>query len=213
MIPKSGMITVLLRQAGAAVRLLLVATVVLGLAYPLVVWTVSRLPGLMGPAEGSVITAPNGAPAGSSLIGIDPVPADPAADPWFHTRPSATAVGVLGPADPSISGGSNQGGFSDKLLDQVRQRRALIADREGVDPARVPADAVTASGSGVDPQISPAYADLQVPRIARVTGLSEATVRQLVADATQGREWGFLGEPAVNVPRLNLAVANAASGR
>jgi potassium-transporting ATPase KdpC subunit len=206
------MFTLLLRQAGAAVRLLLVATVVLGLAYPLAVWGVSRLPGLVGPAEGSVITAPDGSPAGSSLIGIDPVPADPAADPWFHTRPSASAEDVLGPADPATSGGSNQGGFSDKLLDQIQQRRALIAAREGVDPARVPADAVTASGSGVDPQISPAYADLQVPRIARVTGLSETTIRGLVADATQQRQWGFLGDPAVNVPRLNLAVADATGG-
>jgi K+-transporting ATPase ATPase C chain len=97
------------------VRLLLVATVVLGLAYPLAVWGVSRLPGLVGPAEGSVLTAPDGTPAGSSLIGIDPVPADPAADPWFHTRPSASAQDVLGPGGPSISGGSNQGGFSAKL--------------------------------------------------------------------------------------------------
>jgi potassium-transporting ATPase KdpC subunit len=206
------MITLLLRQAGAAVRLLLVATVVLGLVYPLAVWGVSRLPGLSGPAEGSVITTPDGSPAGSSLIGIDPVPADPAADPWFHTRPSASAEDVLGPGDPATSGGSNQGGFSDKLLDQVKQRRALIAAREGVDPARVPADAVTASGSGVDPQISPAYADLQVPRIARVTGLSETTIRGLVADATQEPTWGFVGDPAVNVPRLNLAVADATGG-
>jgi potassium-transporting ATPase KdpC subunit len=125
------MITLLLRQAGAAVRLLLVATVVLGLVYPLAVWGVSRLPGLSGPAEGSVITTPDGSPARSSLIGIDPVPADPAADPWFHTRPSASAEDVLGPGDPATSGGSNQGGFSDKLLDQVQQRRALIAAREG----------------------------------------------------------------------------------
>jgi K+-transporting ATPase ATPase C chain len=207
------MITLLLRQAGAAVRLLLVATVVLGLVYPLAVWGVSRLPGLSGPGEGSVITTPDGSPAGSSLIGIDPVPADPAADPWFHTRPSASAQDVLGPGDPATSGGSNQGGSSAKLLHQVQQRRALIAAREGVDPARVPADAVTASGSGVDPQIGPAYAALQVPRIARVTGLSETTIRGLVADATQEPQWGFLGDPGVNVSRLNLAVADATGGR
>jgi potassium-transporting ATPase KdpC subunit len=120
---------------------------------------------------------------------------------------------VLGPGDPSTSGGSNQGGFSAKLLDQVRERRALIATREAVDPAQVPADAVTASSSGVDPHISPAYADLQVPRVARVTGLPEAQVRQLVADATDGRVLGILGEPAVNVPRLDGAVAAAAGGR
>ena len=171
------MVTLLLRQSGAALRVLLVATVVLGLVYPLAVWGVARLPGLHAPAEGSVVTAPDGTPAGSSLIGVDPVPADPAADPWFHTRPSASAEDVLGPGDPSTSGGSNQGGFSEKLLAQVEQRRAAIAAREGVAPEAVPADAVTASGSGVDPHISPAYADLQVARVARVTGLPGATVR------------------------------------
>jgi K+-transporting ATPase ATPase C chain len=203
------MITLLLRQAGAAVRLLLVATVVLGLVYPLAVWGVSRLPGLSGPGEGSVITTPYGSPAGSSLIGIDPVPADPAADPYFHTRPSASAQDVLGPGDPSTSGGSNQGGFSDKLLGQVEQRRAAIAAREGVAPEAVPADAVTASSSGVDPQISPAYADLQAARVARVTGLPEVQVRELVTAATDGRVLGFLGEPGIDVTRLNLAIAGA----
>src|SRR5690349_14016808 len=171
------MIALLLRQSGAALRMLLVATVVLGLAYPLAVWGVARLPGLHGPAEGSLVGAPGGVPAGSSLIGIDPVPADLGADPYFHTRPSATAQDVLGPGDPSTSGGSNQGGFSEKLLGQVEQRRAAIAAREGVALAAVPADAVTASGSGLDPHISPAYADLQVARVARVTGLPQERVR------------------------------------
>jgi K+-transporting ATPase ATPase C chain len=203
------MITLLLRQGGAALRMLLVATVVLGLVYPLAVWGVARLPGLHGPAEGSVVTAPDGAPVGSSLIGIDPVPTDPAVDPYFHTRPSASAEDVLGPGDPSTSGGSNQGGFSDKLLGQVEQRRAAIAAREGVAPEAVPADAVTASGSGVDPHISPAYADLQVARVARVTGLPEVRVRELVAADTDGRVLGFLGEPTVDVTQLNLAIAAA----
>jgi K+-transporting ATPase ATPase C chain len=200
------MLTLMLRQGAAALRMLLVATVVLGLAYPLTVWGVSRLPGLHGRAEGSVPAA-DGTPLGSTLVGIDPVPADPAADPFFHTRPSASAENVLGPGDPSTSGGSNQGGFSEKQLTAVEQRRALIAAREGVDPNRVPADAVTASGSGLDPHISPAYAELQVPRVARVTGLSEDEVRRLVADATDGRSLGFLGEPGVNITDLNLAVA------
>jgi potassium-transporting ATPase KdpC subunit len=97
-------------------------------------------------------------------------------------------------------------------VDRTVMPAARMASTSCQDPARVPADAVTASGSGVDPQISPAYADLQVPRIARVTGLSEATVRGLVADATQEPRWGFLGDPAVNVPRLNLAVADATGG-
>jgi K+-transporting ATPase ATPase C chain len=203
------MVSLLLRQGGAALRMLLAATVVLGLVYPLAVWGVARLPGLDGPAEGSVVTAPDGTPAGSSLIGIDPVPADPAADPYFHTRPSASAEDVLGPGDPSVSGGSNQGGFSEKLLGQVEQRRAAIAAREGVAPDAVPADAVTASGSGVDPHISPAYAQLQVDRVARVTGLPAERVRALVAGATDGRPLGVLGESGVNVTKLNLAVAQA----
>ena len=203
------MFTVILRQSGAALRVLLVATVVLGLIYPLAVWGVSRIPGLSGPAEGSLITAPDGTVVGSSLIGIDPVAADPNADPYFHTRPSASAEDVLGPGDPSTSGGSNQGGFNDDLVAAVEQRRTLIAEREGVSPDRVPAEAVTASGSGVDPQISEAYAALQVPRVARVTGLSEAEVAQLVAEHTQGRWLGVLGEPGVNVTELNLAIAAA----
>lgn len=208
------MVTLLLRQGGAALRMLLVATVAIGLVYPLAVWGVARLPGLNGPAEGSVVTAPDGAPSGSSLIGVDPVPpasnsSDPAADPFFHTRPSASAQDVLGPGDPSTSGGSNQGGFSDELRGQVDHRRALIAAREGVASQNVPADAVTASGSGVDPHVSPAYAELQVARVARVTGLPEVRVRELVADATEGRVLGFLGEPGVDVTRLNLAVAQA----
>ena len=203
------MLTSLLRQGGAALRLLLVATIVLGLVYPLAVWGVTRLPGLRGPAEGSLLTRPDGTPAGSSLIGVDPVPADPAADPWFHTRPSASAPYVLGPGDPTASGGSNQGGFSADLLAAVERRRAMIAAREGVPESAVPADAVTASASGVDPHISPVYAELQVPRVTRITGLPEARVRRLVADATDGRAAGLLGEPTVNVTRLNLALAAA----
>jgi K+-transporting ATPase ATPase C chain len=203
------MITPLLRQAGTALRALLVATVVLGLVYPFAVWGVSRLPGLHDRAEGSVLTGSDGVPVGSALIGVDPVALDARADPFFHTRPSASAEDVLGPGDPSISGGSNKGGFDTDLGDAVAQRRAAIAAREGVDPALVPPDAVTASASGVDPDVSPAYAALQVARVARVTGLPSTQVEQLVADATDGRSLGLFGEPGVNVTRLNLAVAAA----
>ena len=201
------MLTMLTRQAGAAVRMLVVATVVLGLGYPLAVWAVAHVPGLASKAEGSIIASADGTPVGSSLIGIDPVPADPANDPYFHTRPSASAEDVLGPGDPSTSGGSNKGGFDDDLLAAVEQRRTAIAEREGVSPDQVPADAVTASSSGVDPHISPEYAQLQVPRVARVTGLSEARVRELVAASTQHAALGFLGADGVNVTELNLAVA------
>ena len=203
------MLTVLWRQTATGLRLLLVLTVVCGVAYPLVVWGVAHVPGLADKAEGSIVTTADGTRAGSSLIGIDPVPADPAADPYFHTRPSASSEDVLGPADTSTSGGSNKGGFDAELLDTVTQRRALIAARDGVDPASVPPDAVTASGSGLDPHISPEYAAVQTARVARVTGLSDDDVRGLVAAATDGRVWGFLGEPTVNVTELNVAVAAA----
>jgi potassium-transporting ATPase KdpC subunit len=203
------MLTMLTRQAGAALRMLLVATVVLGLAYPLAVWGVAHVPGLASRAEGSVITGPDGTPAGSALIGIDPVPADPANDPYFHTRPSASAEDVLGPGDPSTSGGSNKGGFDEDLLAAVEGRRTTIAEREGVAPDQVPADAVTASSSGVDPHISVAYAELQVPRVARVTGLGAERVRELVAASTEHAALGFLGADGVNVTELNIAVATA----
>jgi K+-transporting ATPase ATPase C chain len=203
------MLTLFIRQSGAALRMLITMTLLLGLAYPLAVWGVAHLPGLASRAEGSVITGTDGTPVGSALIGIDPVAADPAADPYFHTRPSASAADVLGPGDPSVSGGSNEGGFSSELLAAVEQRRTTIAEREGVAPDEVPADAVTASASGVDPHITEAYAALQVPRVARVTGLGEERVWELVAASTQHRPLGILGAPGVNVTELNLAVADA----
>lgn len=203
------MLTLFIRQSGAALRMLITMTLLLGVAYPLAVWGVAHVPGLASRAEGSVITGTDGSPVGSALIGIDPVAADPAADPYFHTRPSASAADVLGPGDPSVSGGSNEGGFSPDLLAAVERRRTTIAEREGVPPDQVPADAVTASASGLDPHISEAYAALQVPRVARVTGLGEERVRELVAAATQHRPLGILGAPGVNVTELNLAVAAA----
>lgn len=196
------------RQALAGLRMVLVMTVLLGIAYPLAVWAVARLPGLSSHAEGSVVTV-HGVPVGSSLIGVDPVPADPAADPYFHTRPSASDKDLLGPGDPSTSGGSNLAGDSDKLLVAVNQRRELIAAREGVAPDAVPPDAVTASASGLDPDISPAYARLQAARVAGVTGLPVDQVLRLVAEHTDDRFLGVLGEPGVDVTELNLAVAAA----
>jgi K+-transporting ATPase ATPase C chain len=185
----------------AGLRVLLVFTVLLGVVYPLGVWLVSRVPGLESRAEGSVITV-NGQAVGSSLIGIDPVPADPAHDPYFHTRPSASASTPLGQGDPDTSGGSIDAG----LVATIQARKAAIAQREGVPESAVPTDAVTASASGVDPDISVAYADLQIARVARNTGLSEGTVRKLVQENTSG---DGIGIPGVNVPELNLAVRAA----
>jgi K+-transporting ATPase ATPase C chain len=193
---------ILLKQSAAGLRVLLVLTVLLGVVYPLGVWVVGRIPGLQANAEGSVITQ-NGQAAGSSLIGVDPVAADPAADPWFHNRASAGSSDPLGPGDPSVSGASNKSGYNEDLIKLIQDRKDAIAQREGVTPGKVPADAVTASASGLDPSISIAYADLQIARVARVTGVTEDKVRQLVEDNTTG--YG-IGIPGVNVLKLNLAV-------
>ena len=203
------MLTTLWRQTATGLRVLIALTILCGIIYPLVVYGVGHIPGLAANAEGSIIYGANGTPVGSSLIGVDPVPTDAAADPYFHTRPSATSSDPLGPGDTTTSGGSNKSGFNQDLLDTINQRRELIAQREGVNPALVPPDAVTASASGLDPDISPAYAELQVARVARVTGLSQDEVRNLVSEASSGRILGFLGEPTVNVTELNLAVQGA----
>jgi K+-transporting ATPase ATPase C chain len=193
------------RQTGVALRLMLVLTVLLGVAYPLAVWAVSRIPGLESKAEGSVVSV-DGRPVGSSLIGVDLTPADPDHDPYFHTRPSAIASDPLGPGDPSTSAASNLAADNPKLVQLVQRRKEAIARREGVAPDQIPPDAVTASASGLDPAISPAYAYLQVARVARENGLSQQQVRQIVDDQVQGRGLGVLGEPTVNVLDLNLAV-------
>ncbi|MFI5563508.1 potassium-transporting ATPase subunit C [Amycolatopsis japonica] len=198
----------LFKQTLAGLRVLLVFTVLLGVVYPLGVWAVSRIPGLEGNAEGSIISQ-DGQAVGSSLIGVDPVAADPAKDPWFHNRPSAGSKDVLGPGDPSSSGPSNKGPYNEDLVAAIGERKKLIAAREGVQESQVPPDAVTASGSGMDPAISVAYADLQIPRVARNTGLSEEKVRQLVAENTSG---AGIGVPGVNVLKVNLAVRDAAGG-
>ncbi|WP_027941862.1 K(+)-transporting ATPase subunit C [Amycolatopsis taiwanensis] len=195
----------MVRQAGAGLRLMLVLTVLAGVLYPLAVWSVSRLPGLENKAEGSIVYV-NGQPVGSAEIGVDLTPADPRHDPWFHTRPSGTAGEPLGPGDPSTSGASNLAADNPKLVQLVQERRDAIAQREGVPADQVPPDAVTASASGLDPAISPAYAYLQISRVARENGLSEQQVRQLVDGQVQGRALGVLGEPTVNVLALNVAV-------
>jgi potassium-transporting ATPase KdpC subunit len=204
--------TTLWRQTVTGFRVLLVFTLLCGIAYPLASYGVAHIPGLAGHAEGSVVYGGDGTPAGSSLIGIDPVAKDPAADPYFHARPAASSENALGPADTSTSGGSNEGTFDSELLDTINQRKQQIAAREGVPESAIPADAVTASASGLDPDVSPEYGAIQVARVARVTGLSTDAVQRLVAENSQGRILGFLGEPTVNVTTLNLAIA-AAIGR
>lgn len=199
----------LFRHSLAGLRVLIAGTVICGLAYPLVVTGIAQVT-MRWRADGSLVTATGahttdpGRAVGSALIGQ--LNHDSA---LFYPRPSAAGSGY----DMLHSSGSNYGPNDPRLVAQIRQRRAQIARREGVAPSAVPADAVTASGSGLDPDISPAYAALQAPRVARMTGLGVAKVRALVADETQGRTWGVLGAPRVNVLLLNIAIRRAAGGR
>lgn len=285
------------RQHWAALRALLVLTVIVGLAYPLFIWLVAQIPGLHDKANGSIIEA-DGKPLGSSLIGQSFTDSDGNVLPqYFQSRPSAagdgydplaTSASNLGPesvvdtpGDPSLAKDDN--GYKASLLTLVCERSAAVGSLEGVNGARpfctgggvgavlsvigprdasgnvvhptrvvsvnepcettpepfvksyegvrvecakygenysigqivpirgaapanpkVPADAVTASGSGLDPDISIAYADLQVNRVAQERGISADQVKQAVADNTDGRFLGFFGEPTVNVLQLNL---------
>ncbi|MBD0690867.1 K(+)-transporting ATPase subunit C [Streptomyces sp. CBMA123] len=194
-----------------ALRLVLVLTAVCGLAYPLLITGFSQLV-LSGQANGSQVRQ-DGQVVGSSLLGQafdlpKKNPADqkeqPVPDPkWFQPRPSAAGAGY----DPTASGASNLGPNDLGLTKAIQDRRAAVAAFDGVDPARVPPDAVTASGSGLDPHISPAYAYEQVDRVAKARGLDPAAVRRLVELHRQGRALGFLGGPQVNVVTLNLALA------
>ncbi|OFB37773.1 K+-transporting ATPase subunit C [Mycolicibacterium sp. (ex Dasyatis americana)] len=278
----------LVRQHAAALRALLVFTVILGIGYPVFIWLVAQIPGLRDNANGSLIQV-NEKPLGSSLIGQSFTDADGNPLPrYFQSRPSMAGDGY----DPMSTGASNLGPESivdqpDKpsLLTLVCSRSAAVGKLDGVDGARpfctgsgvgavlsvigprdaggnvvhptqvvsvnepcdatktpflntyegvrvecakpgenysaglivpirgsapadpaVPADAVTASGSGLDPNISPAYADLQVNRVAKARRLSPELVRSMVAQHTDGRTLGFLGEPRVNVLQLNIAL-------
>jgi K+-transporting ATPase ATPase C chain len=196
----------LFRQSLAGLRLLAVATLVVGVAYPAAVWAFGAFAAPWR-AEGSLVTA-TGAhttdadeAVGSAILGQ--LTED---DGLFFPRPSVAGDGY----DPLNTYGSNYGPESPDLVAAIGERKAEIAAREGVPEGDVPADAVTASGSGLDPDISVAYAELQVRRVSEANGLSEEEVRRLVEDNTSGRTWGVLGEPRVNVLLLNIAVLQAA---
>jgi K+-transporting ATPase ATPase C chain len=191
------------RPYWVALRYMIVATVVLGIAYPLVVLGVGQLV-LPAQANGSVVTV-DGEPVGSSLIGQSFADDDGNALPeWFQSRPSAAGY------DASASVGSNYGPENPDFIAEIEARKAAIAESDGVSPDSIPVDALTTSGSGLDPHISPDYAYEQVARVAEARGLDESAVHDLVDAFVQGRDIGYLGEPTVNVLQLNVALSQLA---
>jgi K+-transporting ATPase ATPase C chain len=187
------------RSWTVALRLLLL-TVVATVAYTAVVTLVGQAV-LPGQANGSLVTSA-GKTVGSALIGQSFTDRKGNALPqWFQSRPSAAGTGY----DGGASSGSNLGPNDPDLLKAIQARKAAILQSDGA--GSVPADALTASGSGLDPHISEAYALRQVARVAAARGLPEARVRALVERFVQPPDLGFLGQPTVNVLRLNIALA------
>ena len=176
-----------------SVLMTVVTTILLGIIYPLAVTGIAQMI-FPHKANGQLISQ-NGKLIGSSVIG------QPFSGPtYFHSRPSAAGTGY----DAANSGGTNLGPTNKALISRVQSdAEALQKENPGVP---VPVDLVTTSASGLDPHISIAGADFQVPRVARARGISEAQLRQLVAAHTESRQFGFLGEPRVNVLELNLAL-------
>ncbi len=193
------------RQARTAVMMTLLLTLLTGLAYPLVMTGLAQV---LFPyqANGSLIRDADGRIVGAELIGQMFTRPE-----YFHPRPSAAGADGY---DASASGASNLGPTNQRLIDLVRERAAAYRQENGLAAdALVPVDAVTASASGLDPHISRANAFLQVTRVARARGLSEAQVHALVDRYTEGRTLGILGEPRVNVLKLNLALDRLQGGR
>ena len=188
----------LIRHIVTAVLMTIVTTVLLGLVYPLVITGLAQVL-FPDQANGQLITR-DGRVIGSRLIGQTFSSAK-----YFHSRPSAASSGY----DATSSSGTNLGPTSKKLIDAVAANvEAAQKDNPGV---RVPVDLVTSSASGLDPHISPAAARFQVPRVARERHMSEADVQALVGQFTEGRQWGVLGEPRINVLELNLALEGVRS--
>jgi len=189
------------RQLIPAVRMFAVLTVLLGLLYPLAMTGAAQAL-FPAKADGSIVTDQSGREVGSRLLGQQFTGAK-----WFHPRPSSAGPNGY---DGSASAASNLGPTNPTLLDLVRRRATAYRRDNGlsVDVA-VPVDAVTASGSGLDPHLSVANARLQAPRVARARSLSTRTVLDLVHQHTDGRTLGFLGDPGVNVLELNLSLEQA----
>lgn len=187
------------RQLGAAVRVFLLLTVLLGLVWPLAFTGLAQV--VARPTASGSLVERNGRVVGSSLIGQQFTGPE-----WFQPRPS--------PSDYAgdTSGGSNLSPVGEPQRAAVRDRVDALRAANPEAPAEIPGDALTASGSGLDPDISVDYANWQVARVARATGVPADDVRRLVADHTTGRTLGFLGQPRVNVLELNLALRAAHGG-
>ncbi|GAA2060351.1 K(+)-transporting ATPase subunit C [Catenulispora yoronensis] len=196
-----------IRRHTAAVRAMVVFTIILGIAYPLMVTGIAQL-AFKNKANGSLITDASGQVVGSSLLCQQYVDKNgDALAQYFQARPSNASGG---PTDPgcnyTLSGGGNRGTNDPTLKDTIRGRIDAYAKAYSIDPAKVPEDAVTASGSGEDPGISVENADYQAPSVAKARNLDLSVVRKAIKENTDGRNLGFLGEEYVNVVTLNLAL-------
>ncbi|MEU8852026.1 potassium-transporting ATPase subunit KdpC [Streptomyces sp. NPDC048564] len=192
------------RMLWAALRMLLVLTVVTGIAYPLLVTGIGQL-AFHDKADGSMVKV-DGKEIGSRLIGQSwNIKGTDKPDPkWFQGRPSNSGY------DPLATGSSQLGASDPTLVKNVKTAKKQVAEFNGVSEAEVPKDAVTGSASAIDPDISPQYAKIQVKRVAEANGLTVAQGEKLVKDHTRGRTLGFLDQPRVNVLELNVALKELA---
>ena len=187
----------ILKEIKTTVSLTFLLLVICCALYPLFVFGLGQM-FFEQKANGSLVMGPDGKPIASTLLGQSFT-----AGKYFNPRPSAAGNGY----DSTSSGGSNLGSTSQTLHDNVKQRVADYRKANGLsDIQLVPADAVMASGSGLDPHVSVKNALLQLPRVAKARGMSEVDLAALVDKYTDGRDWGILGEPGVNIVKLNLAL-------
>jgi K+-transporting ATPase ATPase C chain len=187
----------IVRQYFTALRFLVVITLALSVIYPVAIFAVGQV-AMKNKSDGSFIKV-NNQVVGSALIGQS----FPGSE-WFHSRPSGAGANGY---DALSSAATNAGPNEPSLLQAVNARRASVAKEERIDPSQVPTDALTTSGSGLDPDISPAYAYVQAPRVAGTRHLDIAKVKALIHSQTSSRTFGILGEPRINVLQLNIALA------
>jgi K+-transporting ATPase ATPase C chain len=185
----------MLKEIGPAIKITLLLTLLTGLLYPLAVTGVTQIV-FPHQANGSLV------PAGGKFVGSELIGQSFAKPEYFHSRPSAAGAGY----DGTASGGSNYGPTSQKLIDRVKGDVDRFQKENPDHSGPVPADLVTASASGLDPHISPDAAEAQVDRVAKARGVPADAIRSLVASATEDRTLGFIGEPRVNVLKLNLSL-------